>query len=69
MVQNLSSFKNVGIFTSQLAVPVKGDPFNEVSNIIHTDGLISGDEIRISTFVRTPTGIKENRILVMVTVP
>lgn len=66
MVQNLSSFKNVGIFTSQLAVPVKGDPFNEVSNIIHTDGLISGDEIRISTYKKSNGSIKEDRLLVKV---
>ena len=68
MVQNLSSFKNVGIFTSQLAYPVKSDPFNEVSNIIQTDGLISGDEIRISTYKKSNGSIKEDRLLVKVTI-
>lgn len=66
---NLSSYKNVGIFTSQLAYPVKSDPFNEVSEIVNTDGLISGDEIRISTFVLRNGSIEEGNVLVLVTVP
>lgn len=66
---NLSSYKNVGIFTSQLAYPVKSDPFNEVSEIINADGLISGDEIRISTFVLHDGLIEEGKVLIMVTIP
>ena len=68
MVQNFSNIKNVGIFTSQLAYPVKGDPFCEVSDIIQSDGLISGDEIRISTYKKSNGSIKEDRLLVKITI-
>ena len=66
---NLSSFKNVAIFTSELAYPVKSDPFLEVSDIIHTDGLISGDKIRISTYKLIKGLITEDKLLVLVLVP
>ena len=66
---NLTSFKNIGIFTNQLAYPCKSDPFKDISDIIFTDGLISGDSIRISTFKMTKDGIKEDKLLILVTVP
>jgi hypothetical protein len=66
---NLSSFKNVAIFTNELAYPIKSDPFLEVSNIIHTDGLISGDRIRISTYKLIKGSVTEDELLVLVSVP
>ena len=65
---NLRSFKNVAIFTNELAYPVKSDPFLEVSDIIHTDGLISGDQIRISTYKQIKGSVIEDRQLVLVSV-
>lgn len=68
IMANLSSFKNVAIFTNELAYPIKSDPFLDVSNIIHTDGLISGDEIRISTYTKHKNEIKEKQKLILITV-
>ena len=65
---NLQSFKNVAIFTNELAYPVKSDPFLEVSDIIHADGLISGDQIRISTYTKHKNEIKEKQKLILITV-
>ena len=65
---NLQSFKNVAIFTNELAYPVKSDPFIEVSDIIHTDGLISGDKIRISTYKTVDGFVIEDKILIKVEV-
>ena len=65
---NLQNFKNVAIFTNELAYPVKSDPFIEVSDIIHADGLISGDEIRISTYTKHKNEIKEKQKLILITV-
>lgn len=69
IMANLSSFKNVAIFTNELAYPVKSDPFLEVSDIIHADGLISGDKIRISTYKLIKGLITEDKLLVLVSVP
>ena len=66
---NLQSFKNVAIFTNELAYPVKSDPFIEVSDIIHADGLISGDQIRISTYKLIKGLVTEDKLLVLVSVP
>ena len=66
---NLQSFKNVAIFTNELAYPVKSDPFIEVSDIIHADGLISGDKIRISTYKLIKGLVTEDKLLVLVSVP
>lgn len=65
---NLQSFKNVAIFTNELAYPVKSDPFIEVSDIIHADGLISGDKIRISTYKIVNGFIVEDKLLILVKV-
>jgi hypothetical protein len=65
---NLQSFKNVAIFTNELAYPIKSDPFLEVSDIIHTDGLKSGDQIRISTYTKHKNEIKEKQKLILITV-
>ena len=65
---NLSSFKNVAIFTNELAYPVKSDPFIEVSDIIHADGLISGDKIKISTYKLKQGLIVEDKLLILVSV-
>ena len=65
---NLQSFKNVAIFTNELAYPVKSDPFIEVSDIIHADGLISGDEIRISTYKIVDGFVTEDKQIVTVKV-
>lgn len=69
IMANLSSFKNVAIFTNELAYTVKSDPFIEVSDIIHADGLISGDKIRISTYKLIKGLITEDKLLVLVSVP
>ena len=66
---NLQNFKNVAIFTNELAYPVKSDPFIEVSDIIHADGLISGDRIRISTYKLIKGSVTEDKLLVLVSVP
>ena len=66
---NLQSFKKVAIFTNELAYPVKSDPFIEVSDIIHTDGLINGDKIRISTYKLIKGLVTEDKLLVLVSVP
>ena len=68
IMANLQSFKNVAIFTNELAYPVKSDPFIEVSDIIHTDGLISGDKIRISTYKTVDGFVIEDKILIKVEV-
>lgn len=62
----LSDYKSIGIFTSQLAYPCKGDPFNEVSEIIEKDGLASGEEIRISAYTKRNGLIHEEKILIRV---
>ena len=64
----LSSYKNVGVFTEQLSIPCKGDPFTEVSNIIESDGLISGDIIRISTYELQDGEIIEGVPLAVITI-
>lgn len=69
IMANLQNFKNVAIFTNELAYPIKSDPFLEVSNIIHADGLISGDKIRISTYKLIKGLITEDKLLVLVSVP
>jgi hypothetical protein len=69
IMANLQSFENVAIFTNELAYPVKNDPFLEVSNIIHSDGLISGDRIRISTYKIVDDFVTEDKILVLVSIP
>ena len=68
IMANLQSFKNVAIFTNELAYPVKSDPFIEVSDIIHADGLISGDKIRISTYKIVNGFIVEDKLLILVKV-
>lgn len=68
IMANLSSFENVAIFTNELAYPVKNDPFVEVSDIIHSDGLISGDQIRISTYKMVNGLVVEDRLLILIKV-
>ena len=68
IMTNLQSFKNVAIFTNELAYPIKSDPFLEVSDIIHSDGLISSDQIRISTYKLIKGLVIEDKLLVLVLV-
>jgi len=69
IMANLSSYKNVAIFTNELAYPIKSDPFLEVSDIIHADGLISGDQIRISTYKLIKGSVTEDELLILISVP
>ena len=62
-------YKDIAIFTEDECIVVKGDPFRDVSDIIYKKGLVSGTQVRISTFDKTDDGIREKKVLVIVTVP
>ena len=68
-VRSLTSYKKLAVFTEELACPIKGDPLCEVSNIIHTNGLISGDTYRIATYKIVKGEVKEDDLLLVITIP
>jgi hypothetical protein len=67
--RNLTIYKKLAVFTEELACPIKGDPLCELSNIIHTNGLISGDTYRIATYKIIKGEVKEDKLLLVVTIP
>ena len=67
-MQNLSDYRNVAVFTNELACPINGDPLCQISDIISMDGLVSGDTYRVATYKVKNGSVIEDKLLLLVTI-